>query len=495
MFPALQKLVLTVLLFAGLSFSTQVKYLIKYSEFKYAPGPGRYAIPPNTYYMLPATDTLVLVAMDYKTKQDPDDSTYMYLEGGINGSHTADFNNTSQTQIKGLCKIGYCYRVHSVVTVTVPPLTFSKPNNVYMQLPQSQPLSDTAGRIIKVYKNPISSNHTYKSTATSEFNLLERFVAGVQQPPDNAGEQFYIRRADGPADASACSTPDVNACTQCAWPYKAIPDTIGCGCKVLTGFYQSENMLAGQCNAYCNSTEINGLQSYLDWTRSNFKSDKGAIKCACSNQTGYKYRATGTCPKGTSAQSIDLGDTTLQPVKYDPKLTDATSVGSGGGSGNVTDTAAGRHLSSIDSILGNTTGWDKYHDSLKSYGNGVDSVMQDSVGIRDTIQKAQGDTSKSNYDWLNTGVSGGTSDGALAWGTPCYQCDTIPDTTIAYPLEGITLGKVKDSMKITIGTQGYATKYIDFYALFRSILYLGVLIGTFNTFIFIAGGTTGKDSV
>lgn len=342
---------------------------------------------------------------------------------------------------------------------------------------------------------------TNARTSTWSTNDGSAFIVGggctVQNvPPNYYSPSLYTFKQTGSPDSTACSVPSPSECMQCAYPYMAYPDTVGCGCKVAPNAYQSKNQLAGQCNAYCNSTAINGLQSSTDWSRSNFDANIGPITCACSEVQSQQtvYRPTTTCPIGTNPDTeYDLGedsistDSTPQKVPYDP--TTNPNLG-GGGSGDGTgkyDSLIENHLSRLDSILGSnldTSGSGSILDSMRGNGTKTDSIIgHDTSAIRGQIAQIAGDTSNTK-SWY-----GGST--KFYRGMDCWTCDTVPDTSIVIQFMG---SATKDTLKI--GLSPVMTGLgVNFWPWLRYLEYLAVIIAMIPLCMFIMAGTTGKDSV
>lgn len=322
--------------------------------------------------------------------------------------------------------------------------------------------------------------------------------SGCNDYPNYSGTQrLWIRyRVQTQSDSDACSVPTPSSCMQCAWPFQAIPDTSGCGCKVNVTAYQSQANLKFQCNAYCNSTPINGHQAYTDWTRSNFDASKGTITCACSDRQTVVYRPTSTCPAGSNPEEDAISDTGLQKVEYDPttnpNLRDTSSSnggGSGGGTGQY-DSSSNEYLRRIDSILGNitdTTGVSDMIDSLQGKGKYDSAIGHDTSAIKIKIGDIKGDTTSANTQgWFNGSPK--------TWrGMDCWQCDTIPDTSIVFDFH-VFGTEVKDTLAIGISPIMTGLGF-DFWPWLRALEWLCIVIVMTPICINIAGGTTGKDSV
>jgi len=259
----------------------------------------------------------------------------------------------------------------------------------------------------------------------------------------------------------ACTIPSGIECETCSWPYASRPDSLACGCNVSKTQYAPQNRLAIQCVAYCNSSSIEGTQTFIDYSRSNFDVTKGEPVCACSAPgKGTVYRPTLTCPVGTTPLDT-IGRPNLQTVTYDP--TTKPVQGSGSTSGGGSDTATHSRLDSIlglindgrdaDSLAGlpDSSGW----DSVTQAGDGVQGLI-DSLGV-------------------SVGRTGGPWSATVPW----------PDTiqmTMTVPVYGTV---IDTALVVDWVIPGFP---FDLWALFRWIEWTFVTIAMIPLFVRVAGG-------
>lgn len=462
------------LAFAGLSFSGSVRYQI--SAFDFLPP---YAVT-SRIFPVPPGDTLRIVVPNMRNLAVSGGKVPLGKQGpsGVIWGITSQSVLDAKEFYENGCKEGHYYNVEPQTSFFYPPDYSSTTMTAWL-------------------RNPV--HPTLDRTFYSQYGDLDdvdsdRKNGCTRNPNSYSIGAFGVRYITGPADSTACSVPDPATCLQCAYPYYAVPDTMGCGCKLSVNQYQTQQSLKFQCVTYCNSTPINGNQAYIDWSRSNFDVNVGTITCACSDRQTVVYRPTTSCPAGTNPNEDVGSDTGLQKVEYDPttnpNLRDtSSSSGSGGGTGQY-DSSSNAHLARIDSILGNitdTTGVQGKIDSLLGKGKYDSAIGHDTSAIKAQIGELQGDTSKANTQgWFN-----GTQ---KTWrGHDCWQCDTIPDTSIVFDFH-VFGTEIKDTLPIGISPVMTGLGF-DFWPWLRALEWLCVVLVMFPICINIAGGTTGKDAV
>ena len=409
----------------------------------------------NIVFVAPQEDSIVLVVTgtrkyDYKGKF----GLSAEMNTGLNS--VLPFWKTSFQQIFLTLENANSYYpngyVHMSVTTTVgmqrfaiPPTNATQP--IYVQAVNQYANASTYWALSPYYSPDISNSH---------------FV-------------LFAKRLNGAPGDGVCSVPSVAYCFQCAWPYQSYPDTNRCGCKIVSNLYQSKNQLAGQCNAYCNSTAIHGNQSYIDYSRSNFDVNHGSLVCRCSDPISHitVTRPTGTCPAGTSADTAVSAPDSLQHVAYDPSVNDS---GSGSGSGSGLDSSSKAHLSRIDSILGtlaDTAAWRKI-DSAN--GKGTDTAGQ---------AAAYGDTGNIRGKITGTGGLGDTSNllGLTNTGARCGDLTAL-DTTVTYTIPFI--GERTDTLKVS-------TWLAVVQGPFRALGVLLVVLAMAGPCLWLASGSGNKE--
>lgn len=459
-------LLLVLLLIGGLCART-VKYTAMYNNFHYTDNTlggmngGHIYDNPVNYYPALASDTIMLVMSDYVSVRNPDDTNYtivvhagpnnINLTPGFQGRMTSPYWNTSVSGFTRFIRAGIKYFVSP--PADVPKLAWSP-----LFVPTSHQEYTFQYLANNLQANAYCLWNTGKTCGYSSFRM-----------------SMYIRRINGnPDQTRLCIVPSAATCMQCAWPYYAAPDTSGCGCSVNTKKLQSKNSLAGQCNAFCNSSSINGNQAYIDYSRSNFDVEASAsIRCACSDPITRKtiYRPTTTCPTGSSSGDDYDGDST-QPAKYDPStpaVSDtgaAVTIGSGG-----SDTTLAR-------ILGDTAGWRPWHDKLDTLG---DSGSDSSHGLGDTGVFRDSLSALGN-DSVGTGISDGLRDSGSTWSDW-----HILDTNIEIRFMGHV-----DTAHCSLGTILLKTPVPTVLPI---VVRVATILAMWSICFTIAMGSTGKDNI
>lgn len=470
------------LAFAGLSFSSSVRYIDSWQNVTYNKSSGHFEILTKVF-TAPGTDSIYISLPDKKPVADKrTEGIYVFYRLTDNDA-AWNISTSTKTKLDEFIENGCS--AYSGIIGEISPFVFAIPN----------PNRTTSYKItLKPVGYPTSGpTIPYSSPLAATFGTAKTNCG--QQIANNLGDIYIdIYGMTGPAGANTCTVPSSAICNNCAYPYKSTPDAEGCGCKIQSKIYQSKNELATNCNYYCNSNPINGAQAYTDWSRSNFDVNLGSIKCACSNQTGVQYKPTIACPVGSNIKTDTLKptDTSGQKVVFDP-TTNPNLAGSGSGSGAGTgqyDSSSNAHLARIDSILGNitdTTGVQGKIDSLLGKGKYDSAIGHDTSAIKAQIGELQGDTSKANMQgWFN-----GTQ---KTWrGHDCWQCDTIPDTSIVFDFH-VFGTEIKDTLPIGISPVMTGLGF-DFWPWLRALEWLCVVLVMFPICINIAGGTTGKDAV
>jgi len=412
--------------------STIIKYAATSSDFPYVA--SRYAIAnPTKYYILQSTDTLLIIITDkLSTSATYPATTVMgiplYIATGelfttTDPANMKTFSNAAAQQALALYTQSSMCKLSGSSSYDVVSMGMDTSFRGFAVLPGSYPTT-TYVRAYPVFKRGIGVRDTIiasnPSTTAYVFYNAKNTCARYIYNSSFVNQFPWVYRINGSPDATACSSLSLSACQTCAWPYDAVPDSSGCGCKVSTTNYQSSANLQAQCYAYCNSNSINGNQAYFDASRSNFDGSKGVARCVCSDPVSKVSirRPTGTCPKGTSATSVPVADTTNDAPAYDPS--DTTGSGSGSGSGSGLDSASKAHLSRLDSILGDTALGKKFADSAmkgdtNGSGFGTGSGKFDSSKGRDSVGKIGTDTSSgatlggnvdtSNMSWTQLDTS------------------------------------------------------------------------------------------
>jgi len=478
---ALQAVVVFCLALAGLSFSSSVTYTISINDFKtLSPYTGTaYGLPYRVLHCDPLDTLRIVIQGQGNLKTQMSGIIPTFLENPSVSFMGPKLTQTINEFESNGCKDGNIHLTGYIPLTSSyfnPPTNTTNPQNV-MLYSREYP----TGMNGQTFRYPVALAY------------FEGSAYGGCRPPEESIQSFYVYRQNGPPDSGTCSIPNSSVCLQCAWPYHAVPDTSGCGCKVFAKQLQSEANLKAQCNAYCNSTSINGNQAYTDWSRSNFTTN-GTQNCACSDPITRKtiYRPISSCPNGTSATEQSATDTGLQDVQYDP-TTNPNIAGSGSGSGGGTgqfDSSSNRHLSRIDSILGSmndTNGVKGLIDSIQGKGKYDSAIEHDTSSIKNQIGQIQGDTAKSNTQ----GWFGGSS---KTWrGNDCWQCDTVPDTSIVMDFH-VFGTELKDTIRIGISPVMTGLGF-DFWPWMRALEWLCIVIVMTPICINIAGGTTGKEAV
>lgn len=275
---------------------------------------------------------------------------------------------------------------------------------------------------------------------------------------------LYIWVSLDPSDTTdQCQYATDKSCQSCAWPYLALKDTIGCGCRIDKSKYQSVETLDDLPYAYCNTySDGTSSQYYLDRSRSNFDASKGEVYAACSSPPDKTvYMPVGTCPVGSRADTSITNDSTAQ---------DATgTIGkpppgtSGGGGGIGSDTATHNRLDSILSYLRDTTG--------------LGDLWQEPnlEGIGESLQVASAPVS-AKIDSL--GISQNASSG------PWVATEPWPDT-IHFTYDNPILGTIDTTLIVPWVIPGIP---FDLWATIRWIEWVFVTLGMIPLMVRIAGG-------
>lgn len=376
---SLLALAFLVLAWAGTAFSANVRYTISSADIQHNNSPYSLYVP-NRIFKCGLSDSLIIIIPDWIKVQSVKRSPLIPL--------LLDNANFPQSHKKWIQY--YEDKNDCVGEVSESQGWFGMAQKSYVSLPYTVGYSE-------LYKRH-NLNSAFRGLDGSLMMAYKTSKEDCIGATYTTGQySLFVTRVTGDPDSTSCSVPSPSVCNQCSWPYFSLPDSVGCGCKVYPKQYMSKNQLAGQCNAYCNSTGIVGNQSYIDYARSNFDASLGTPKCACSDPISRQtiYRPTSTCPVGTNSNhdTASSTDTSKQVVKYDPSTSQGSGSASGSGAGgNVSDTAAVRHLSRIDSILGTPSLWDPYRDSLNRFGNdsGDTGIGFDSVSVRGSIDSIAG---------------------------------------------------------------------------------------------------------
>lgn len=284
--------------------------------------------------------------------------------------------------------------------------------------------------------------------------------------------QYSLVAYVNPSDSTNnCPYTTDKSCKNCAWPYLAKADSLGCGCRIDYSAYQPKRDLELYAYAYCQTAGNDGTQYYLDQSRSNFDATRGEIIGACSSPSAgvTLYIPAATCP----APRIDttLTDTAQQtPLTPIPR---PTLGGSGGGSGS--DTGTHSRLDTILGTLRDTAGIGNKLDTLRSWDSAFGDAMGDTVGARDALR---------DLDSSIASLPG--ADGPCAGCVDPWRCDRIPNDSVVFDLVG-------HHFSIPLSFSDVVSRLpFDFWAVLRLLEWLVVTLLMLGPWLWIAGANVGK---